>query len=258
MTLDRRVDYDAIAGRYDRRYQENDYSGIERALVAFVGNAPLRVLEVGCGTGHWLASLAARGHAVDGADASSAMLAKARAAPADARLVHARAERLPWRSGCFDRVFCVNAFHHFEGKSAFLAEAQRVLRPGGGILVVGLDPHTGLDRWWIYDAFPPVLAIDRRRYPPAAEIRCGMLAAGFARAKTSLAQHIPWQGTARAARAEGRFDKSWTSQLSVLSDDEFAAGALRIEREIEAAAQRGEESMLYADLRLYATAGWVD
>ena len=62
---------------------------------------------------------------------------------------------------------------------------------------------------------------------------------------------------ARAARAEGRLDKSWTSQLSVLSDYEFAAGALRIEREIEAAAQCGEESMLYADLRLYATEGWV-
>ena len=33
----RRVDYDRIARTYDRRYQQNDYSGVEAALIAFVG-----------------------------------------------------------------------------------------------------------------------------------------------------------------------------------------------------------------------------
>ena len=47
------ADYDSIASTYDRRYEDNDYSGVEDALVAFMGpTLDVRVLEVGCGTGH--------------------------------------------------------------------------------------------------------------------------------------------------------------------------------------------------------------
>lgn len=31
------ADYDSIASTYDRRYEDNDYSGVEDALVAFMG-----------------------------------------------------------------------------------------------------------------------------------------------------------------------------------------------------------------------------
>lgn len=59
--MNRAVDYDWIADEYDRRYDENDYGGVERTLLDFVGDSRLSsVLEVGCGTGHWLAALAMR------------------------------------------------------------------------------------------------------------------------------------------------------------------------------------------------------
>jgi hypothetical protein len=46
-----RVNYDSIAAGFDRRYAVNDYSGVERALKAFVGpEFTGRVLEVGCGS----------------------------------------------------------------------------------------------------------------------------------------------------------------------------------------------------------------
>ena len=48
-SLMRCTDYDEIAVTYDRRYEEQDYAGIERALIEFVGSRS-RVLEVGCGT----------------------------------------------------------------------------------------------------------------------------------------------------------------------------------------------------------------
>jgi len=55
-------------------------------------------------------------------------------------------------------VYSINALHHFDDRSAHFAEARRVLRPGGGILTIGLDPHTGKDRWFIYDfLFPGTL-----------------------------------------------------------------------------------------------------
>ena len=141
------VNYDSIAATYDRRYLENDYSGVERALMAFVGpNATGRVLEVGCGTGHWLRLLGESGMRVAGVDASGNMLSYARARALGAALAHGRAEHLPLRSQTFERVFCINAFHHFEDKVGFLSEAHRVLVPGGQVMTVGLDPHTATDR----------------------------------------------------------------------------------------------------------------
>jgi hypothetical protein len=37
---------------------------------------------------------------------------------------------------------------------SFLDEARRVLRSGGRLMTIGLDPHLGIDRWYIYDYFP--------------------------------------------------------------------------------------------------------
>ena len=76
----RTVEYDQVAKTYDRRYRENDYSGVEAALMTFIGEQfDQRVLEVGCGTGHWLRILdGSRGHVI-GLDASAQMLVRAKA-----------------------------------------------------------------------------------------------------------------------------------------------------------------------------------
>jgi ubiquinone/menaquinone biosynthesis C-methylase UbiE len=121
----RHVDYDHIAKTYDRRYQENDYSGVLAALMVFVGeHSNQHILEVGCGTGHWLRSLDGGETRVTGVDASARMLARARVQAPRAVLVQRAAERLPWAGESFDRVFCINALHHFRDKVAFLREAQ--------------------------------------------------------------------------------------------------------------------------------------
>jgi ubiquinone/menaquinone biosynthesis C-methylase UbiE len=254
----RSVDYDHIATTYDRRYQHNDYSGVEAALIAFVGeHFNQRVLEVGCGTGHWLQVFAGSGTRLTGLDASARMLAYAKTRVGKAALAQGFAEHLPWARESFDRVFCINAFHHFQDKVAFLMEAMRVLRPGGRIMTVGLDPHTGVDQWYIYEYFDNVLEIDRRRYPPSSEIREWMQAAGYADCVTREIQHMPVRFAARAALEQGRLDKSATSQLSVLTDEEYRQGIDRIREAIASAETRSESLYLSADLRLYATFGAV-
>src|ERR671931_638206 len=190
-----RVDYDSIAPLYETRYERNDYAGVQQALGAFIRKEGRldrqHVLEVGCGTGHWVQVLLAADVNVVGLDLSGGMLNAARTRVPDAPLIRARAEALPCQTESCDRIYSVNALHHFTDPRAFLCEARRVLRPGGGLLTIGLDPHTGQDRWWIYEYFPTALVEDRRRYLPAARIRELMAASGFSRCETRVVQHLP-------------------------------------------------------------------
>ena len=254
----RRVEYDCIATTYDRRYRHNDYSGVEAAIMTFVGErCGQRVLEAGCGTGHWLEVLARRGIGATGLDPSAGMLAQARLNTPGAALLQGSAERLPCARASLDRLFCINAFHHFEDKVAFVTEGMRVLRPGGRMMIVGLDPHAGFDRWYIYDYFDNVLEIDRRRYPAASQIRAWMQAAGFADCVTHEIQHLPVRLAARVMLERGRLDKSATSQLALLTDEEYRRGLARVHEAMDSAEARGDSLYLEADLRLYGTFGTV-
>ena len=242
------VDYEQIAGSYDRRYANNDFAGIERCLRDFLG-APRAIAELGCGTGHWLRvslELPSRPFVV-GLDLARAMLAKARQTVPHAALIRGGAELLPWRDSAFDRVFCINALHHFRDQPAVFRECSRVSRPAGAFMTIGLDPHAGKDRWWIYDYFPGALVADRERYPSTAAIRGQLSDAGFQRVETAVAQHIPARVTFEEAEAKGLLDRKSTSQLLVISDAEWSMGL---------AALRRERPVLQADLTLYATLGW--
>ena len=256
MSSDGRVtDYDRIADRFDRRYALYSYEGIRETLRNFFGPAPSSVLEVGCGTGHWLATaFEARPSLLAGVDPSASMLARARVAAPSANLVQARAEDLPWCDAGFDRLFCVNALHHFTDRARFFAEARRVLKPGGGLLTISNDPHTDRDDWWVYQYFEETHAIDRERFARVRTLRGEMALAGFAWTESMEADHIEVVRPASEALANGIVDQSFTSQLTVLSDEEFRRGSERLREANEAA---GGELQLVADVRLYATIGWV-
>lgn len=253
--MTRVVDYDAIAGLYAARYARNEYGGVSDALAAFLSSsrAPADTLEVGCGTGHWLQPAAEHSATVTGADLSRKMLDVGREQGSAARFVRARAEALPFGAHAFDRLFCINALHHFTDPAVFLAEARRVLRPGGGLMTVGLDPHTGLDRWWIYDYFPQAIAADRRRYLAAPVIRDLMIAAGFARCETREVQHRPRTLRLDEAERGGFLARTSTSQLMVITDDDYESGLARLRRD---AANGSGNLSLHADLRLYGTTAW--
>jgi SAM-dependent methyltransferase len=253
-----RVDYDTVANVYSNRYEQSDYAGVGQALAVFVSStrdAPLsRVLEVGCGTGHWLRFLRNAGVIVHGIDSSSGMLSVARATVPDARLTQGRAEALPLQPLSFDRILCINALHHFTEPSAFFREARRVIRPAGGVLIVGLDPHTRRDRWWIYEYFPEALVVDRKRYPSADAIRGMMASAGFERCTTQEVQNLPRRLPLSEASRRGFLERKHTSQLMVISDDEYQAGLARIRT---AGSSSPHELVLEADLTLYGTIGWL-
>lgn len=258
MSIEGRVtDYDSIAGRYDTRYAVFPYDGVRETLVNFLGSEPRAVLEVGSGTGHWLAvvgGMIGESGLVAGLEPSGPMLRRAQTAAPSARLVRGRAEDLPWHTASFDRIFCVNALHHFADRARFFAEARRVLKPGGGLLTIGKDPHTERDDWWVYQYFEETKAIDRDRFPRVRTLRGEMALAGFAWTESMEAEHIEVVQPASEALAHGIVDRSFTSQLTVLSDEEFQRGLDRLRRANDEA---GGELQLVADFRLYATTAWV-
>ena len=250
------TDYDQVSRGYDERYERYEYGGIAETLLAHVGTGPKRVLEVGCGTGHWLAFLQEQaGCSVVGVDPSAGMLEKARAKVSERQLAKARAESLPFPDASFDRVVMVNAVHHFaDARKAFL-EARRVLNDEGCVLSIALDPSDGVDDWYVYDFFGGTRARDCERFPKTSKLRAWMTAAGFRDCQSAVAERIDQQMEARKALSTGVIAKHVTSQLSELSDQAYERGiaaVLDAAREHEA---RGQVLTLRARLRLFVTFG---
>ncbi len=144
-----RAMFDLVAPRYDlvnrvitlgldRRWR--------RRTVDALGLPPgATVLDLACGTGD-LASLARRlGQRALGADFSAGMLAARHPGVA---AVRADASRLPFSDAAVDGVVCGFALRNFTDLAASLAEAARVLRPGGrlALLEVGEPDHPLLRR----------------------------------------------------------------------------------------------------------------
>lgn len=248
------VDYDGIASSYDRRYQAHDYSGIEATLRQLSIGAR-DVLEVGCGTGHWIDRLREDGRHVVGLDPSAEMVRRAVNKGSGLRFALGTAEALPFRSRSFDLIIVVNALHHFADPRRFLSEAKRVVREGGRVATVGLDPSRGISSWYVYDYFANTLDVDRQCYPACETIRGWMTAAGFMDPVTRLAQRIRERRDAQACLDQGIVAKHSTSQLARLSDEEYRAGVERIRADIECAESRDETLDLQADLHLFVTIG---
>ncbi len=124
---------------------------VEAALLELLPQEAGRLLDIGTGTGRLLELLAPRAALAVGVDASRAMLALARARlsrPQQARsgLGHCAVRlgdmyRLPWPDAAFETVLLQMVLHHADDPPGALAEAARVLRPGGRLVAIDLAAH---------------------------------------------------------------------------------------------------------------------
>jgi ubiquinone/menaquinone biosynthesis C-methylase UbiE len=164
------------------------FERIARALELAEG---LRVLDLGCGVGHFLRWVTehARVRGV-GADLSIASLAVSRAATPTLDLAAADAERLPFADETFDRIACNGAAHHFLDGSAAFQEMHRVLKHGG-VLVLH-EPTTssltsGLRRLVPrYDRYESPADIAHKEEFTARRAVAAIAAAGFTNIETSF------------------------------------------------------------------------
>jgi malonyl-CoA O-methyltransferase len=166
----------AAAAAYDRG---NPLLAVERPeMEALLPSLAGRdVLDVGAGRGHYAALARALGAASATAlDLSPEMLEGA--APPK---VVGDACRLPLRPAAVDVVIAALVLSYLRDPEAALAEAARVLRPGGTLLVSDLHP-TAVERGWRRTfAGPAGTAVETRVWPHTiANLRDGLAVAGLA------------------------------------------------------------------------------
>lgn len=247
----RQVDYDQLAPSYDQRYAASALTGVLAALQGLVEDVEAsRILEVGCGTGRWLADLdPSRLHRC-GLDSSSGMLKEARKRNDGLALVQGRAEETPFSNEGFDLVFCVNAIHHFDDARAFVREAHRLLEPGGALAVIGSDPHGRREKWYVYDFFEGTYDTDLRRFPSWDTLGGWMAASSFRQIAWQVAEQIVDHKIGRAVLEDPFLQKHACSQLALLTDEAYTAGIRRIEAALAGAGAAGETLTFPTDILL--------
>ncbi|CAN7359906.1 ArsR/SmtB family transcription factor [Neorhizobium sp. LjRoot104] len=130
-----------------RRLHISD-AAVESALLKLIGPAPVdALLDLGTGTGWILQLLSNIYRRAVGIDASRDMLSVARSNLDKAGIVKASVRHgdilnLPLEGQDFDLITVHQVLHFLDQPELAIAEAARVLRPGGRLLIVDLAPHT--------------------------------------------------------------------------------------------------------------------
>lgn len=139
-------DFDNIAQQYDKWYETYAGKRIDylekRALEAFLekDSGKKRLLEVGCGTGHWCDYFAQKGYRVTGIDISEKMISKAveKDLP-NTSFVICDASRLPFKDNAFDIVVSITTLEFVPDPARAVSEMFRCLSKGGTMLVAALN-----------------------------------------------------------------------------------------------------------------------
>lgn len=158
--------YEALVPRAYNAGREHAVIG--RVVQAVAATDPSSVLEIGCGPGHLLGALtgAIPGATLTGVDLSPFMLELAAGDPritetGRVTLHHGDARALPWDDATFDAVVAMHVAAHVPRivAHAVVAEAARLLRPGGALF---LADHC----WHRAPAHPRLVEAGCARVPP--------------------------------------------------------------------------------------------
>ncbi|HET6153827.1 MAG TPA: class I SAM-dependent methyltransferase [Marmoricola sp.] len=126
----------AVSDEYDRSRPSYPAEAVDWLIGSNRStDAPLRIVELGAGTGKLTELLVATGHQVLATDPLPEMLDHLQRRLPGTRTAVATAEAIPVASGSIDVVVCAQSFHWFDHDVA-LPEIARVLRPGGVLALV--------------------------------------------------------------------------------------------------------------------------
>jgi ubiquinone/menaquinone biosynthesis C-methylase UbiE len=131
-------EYARLAARYDHRWSFYVEATVAETLKRLEARPGDKVLDAGCGTGALLHALSSKQPKLElaGLDLSPEMLDVARARLGDSvELRQGSMEAMPFADLSFDLVVSTSVFHYVRRPGEALADALRVLTPGGRILI---------------------------------------------------------------------------------------------------------------------------
>ncbi len=203
---------------------------LERRLIsALLGDvAGLRLLDLGCGDGALALALARRGARVVGIDRSSTMVeaARQRSEQAKARFVVCvgAVETLPFAPETFDAVVAVTVLCFAERPEVLLREANRILRPGGRLVLGELGRWSGWAAGRRLRAWLGSPLWRRARFHTASELRRLVADAGLEIERVRGAVFYP--RLAAAARVMAPYD-SWFGRRTTMGAAFIALSATK-------------------------------
>jgi ubiquinone/menaquinone biosynthesis C-methylase UbiE len=135
-----------------RAYDVFTERGYQRIIREFRRHADIgpgtRVLDLGCGTGEFVAKFTGSGATLAGLDLSVRSIDLARQRHPGIEFSVGDAEATPYPDASFDVVFLSGLLHHLPSMAPVVAECWRLLRDGG--VVLAYDPHRGHPIMWLY------------------------------------------------------------------------------------------------------------
>lgn len=153
--------------------------------------------------------------------------------PAGTGLKVGRAEDLPFKDEWFERVTMTLALHLVD-RAAALAEARRVLQPGGSLVVLSFD-YAHFEGYFLNRFFPSFEAADKERFPSREQLEEELRGAGFAEVRTLT--HVLRETVDRETVLE-RIRGRHISTFQLIDDDEYRAGLERAECELPAESEQ--------------------
>jgi ubiquinone/menaquinone biosynthesis C-methylase UbiE len=218
--------YQAIAPDYARH--RRIHPGVLDGLISTARIDPASpVLEIGCGTGNYLAALdevtACR---CWGIDPSEAMLCEARKRCTKAQFSCVPAERTALPAEHFELAFAVDVIHHISDRPQAFRECRRVLRPHGKLCLVTDSPEIIRSREPLSTYFPETVEAELARYPSLVTLGEELRTAGFsgiAEVEVEFRQELTEIEPYRA---------KVFSSLRLIPQNAFERGLLQLERDL--------------------------
>ncbi len=224
-----RIDFNAYAEAYARNRSVQPRL-LER-MVALLGARPSqRVLEVGCGTANYARAIAREtGAELHGIDPHAGMIEQAASiggAPG-VHLAEGSAESIPYPDATFDALYSVDVIHHVENRSAYAAEAFRVLRSGAVFLTATDSGDDIRGRIPLSSHFPETVQYELARYPTLEEQVDTLADAGFVAIMTEHVAH------AYDLNDMAPYEARAFSALRLIDDEAWEQGLIRLRSHLE-------------------------
>ncbi|MBE6071857.1 MAG: methyltransferase domain-containing protein [Clostridium butyricum] len=149
-----RNEFDKEAERFDQENKINIYKMCEKGYSYLIDEVKKEqfhsLLDVGCGTGNTISLLNDQfpNKKYTGMDLSENMIKVAKKKNiSNASFMTGDAENMPFSNNQFDVIICKESFHHYPNVEKFFKECYRVLKNGGRLIIMDVEPPSKIIRW---------------------------------------------------------------------------------------------------------------